>query len=644
MEHPEGVFTVALTSEEKSMTTASTDWGIRAWMWQQEDLIDVACNRLTRILTEDELEQSREACLDVSAMMVNLGFDLTDLLLTGMQILILPLAAVLALLVSISLLKLYRRAVLKSMLVRTPSQTTESASPEASASLDQRVRGSLDLAVLDHASPIAAEPVAEALRLGVLRALRRTATTYAIAGFSYAFVMAAAFLVAANGGVYPLWVLPFLLWVFAWPVVLTVDLVAAMTWRAKLATASAYFFVLAVLGTIHITMIPEFGWDGAAILWLLANLPATVLLLAFLNRRVRAVGPLVLTFMVLAITGPIFALVVAVSDEGRLRAGSDLGAALGVGVDGVLIGLIVLSLVAFGLAGWLALRWIRTRYEQKKISDQSITLDAVWLMFGVTQPMSLVSFADAAWILSGLVAFVAYKVATRAGFLLLGREASRKSPKLLLLRVFSLGKRSERLFDAITTYWRHAGDIRLIVGPDLATTTVEPHEFLDFMSGKLARRFIDAPRTLDLRISEMDIEPDQDGRYRVNDFFCYEDTWKMALSRLVSESDAVLMDLRGFSRQNAGAAFEIDELINVVPLERVVFIVDDTTDERFLRQTVQQSWDRMRPTSPNVSSTPGPLRLFRFTGSRSGELQQLLRSLCVAANAEPQITTGSSTG
>ena len=66
MEHPEGVFTVALTLEEKSMTTASTDWGIRAWMWRQEDLIDVACNRLAPILTEDELEQSREACLDVS--------------------------------------------------------------------------------------------------------------------------------------------------------------------------------------------------------------------------------------------------------------------------------------------------------------------------------------------------------------------------------------------------------------------------------------------------------------------------------------------------------------------------------------------------------------------------------------------------
>jgi hypothetical protein len=197
--------------------------------------------------------------------------------------------------------------------------------------------------------------------------------------------------------------------------------------------------------------------------------------------------------------------------------------------------------------------------------------------------------------------------------------------------VFSLGRLSERLFDALATSWRHVGSIRLIAGPDLATTTVEPHEFLDFLGGKLARRFIVGPKTLDLRISE----PDRDGRFRVNDFFCHDDTWRMVLSRLVSESDAVLMDLRGFSPQNRGVAFEINEVVNVVPLERVVFVVDDTTDERFLEQTVQESWDQMRPASPNWASTSGGLRLFRFTGSRGGELRRLLRAMCGAALAAP---------
>ena len=84
----------------------------------------------------------------------------------------------------------------------------------------------------------------------------------------------------------------------------------------------------------------------------------------------------------------------------------------------------------------------------------------------------------------------------------------------------------------------------MIAGPDLATSTVEPHEFLDFVSGRMARRFIDSAQTLDLRISQMDLEPDFDNRLRVNDFFCHDDTWRMTLARLAGESDAVLMDLR----------------------------------------------------------------------------------------------------
>ena len=41
----------------------------------------------------------------------------------------------------------------------------------------------------------------------------------------------------------------------------------------------------------------------------------------------------------------------------------------------------------------------------------------------------------------------------------------------------------------------------------------------------------------------------------------------MVLSRLVHESDAVLMDLRGFSRGNAGCVFELQELARLVPLD-----------------------------------------------------------------------------
>jgi hypothetical protein len=379
------------------------------------------------------------------------------------------------------------------------------------------------------------------------------------------------------------------------------------------------------------------GWRQIVILWLLTNFVALVVLLAFLNRRIRAVGPLVLTFMIIAVTGSVILPIVVGIDSRLLRPIIILGRTLGLNGGSVFIGLFILGFILFGFLGWLMLRWIGDLYKQKKISEQSITIDAIWLLFGIFQSIGLI-FEGERWFVASLMAFVVYKIVTWALFSFLGDNTglNQKSHSLLLLRVFSLGKRSERLFDMLEMYWRYVGSIRLIAGPDLVTATIEPHEFLDFLSGKLSRRFIDNPETLDLRLSEMDARPDRDGQFRVNDFFCYDDTWRMVLSRLVSSSDVVMMDLRGFSSENAGCIFEINELINTVTVERVVFIIDDTTDERYLRQVLQQSWSQTKPASPNRQSSSGLLHLFRLQGFQNGELQRILPILSTAANVTPE--------
>src|SRR5215207_6259005 len=415
--------------------------------------------------------------------------------LTGEPPLILVLAALAALPVSIALLWRYRRAVLRSMRTHVSSRTVEPLPVETSPSPNRPAQRTPDLPIVDHTSPTTAGPEATVLYSSLLRIPWRAAALYAVAGSCYALVMATATLMADNIELRPLrYLITF--WTYAWPVVLTVNLVAAATWRAKLATTIVYFFVLVTLGAI--AKIPPLEqdqitipwWGQIVVLWLSINLPATGLLWVFLNRRIRAVGPLVLTFMILAFTGlriPLSHVVVRQATE--------------VEAYSVLIGLIVLGIAVFGLAGWLTLRWIGARYERKKISDQSVTLDSIWLLFGFVQSIPLF-FGGAAWILSGLVAFAAYKVVALASFSLLGHQTPTEStPKLLLLRVFALGKRSERLFEAFAKHWRHIGSIQFIAGPDLATTTIEPHEFLDFLSGRLARRFIDGPQTLELRIS-----------------------------------------------------------------------------------------------------------------------------------------------
>ena len=559
--------------------------------------------------------------------------DPVTVALTGQLPFVILLAAALALPVSRTLLWFYRRSVLKSM--RATADRFRRDAPVEDRSLPppaQTRAARVDLAMLEPGATTAVSAAAAALHTEALRAPWRAAAVYIIAGLSYATVMSLAFLLATGSAILPVRFL-FLVGTYAWPAVLTVNLVAASSRRATLTTGVLYLAALLGIGLFALARSSTLGIGQLGTLWIITNAPATVLLLAFLNRRVRAVGPLVLTFMVVAVLGANVTLSVAGSDEGRLRSIVEVSSALGLGAVGTFLALLVVGFVAFGLVGWVLLAWIRVRYQAKRLTDQSIMLDAIWLLFGVTQSVGFV-FEGAIWILSGLVAFGAYTLVVGVGFAALRRErvSDKRGPRLLLLRVFSLGKRSERLFDALATHWRYVGSLQLIAGPDLATSTVEPHEFLDFVSGRLARRFIDAPEALDRRLAEMDLTPDHDGRFRVTDFFCHADSWKMVLSRLVRDSDAVLMDLRGFSAHNAGCVYEVSELINVAPLRSVVFAIDETTDLPFLEQRLRDSASVMRPDSPNFATPSVRAALLRLSGSHV-EVSDLLGILCSGATS-----------
>ena len=67
---------------------------------------------------------------------------------------------------------------------------------------------------------------------------------------------------------------------------------------------------------------------------------------------------------------------------------------------------------------------------------------------------------------------------------------------------------------------------------------------------KVARnlhQFIESEADLSQRMDQRDLHPDPDGRYRINEFFCRQDTWQMTMRRLAASSSVTAMDLRSFS-------------------------------------------------------------------------------------------------
>jgi hypothetical protein len=74
------------------------------------------------------------------------------------------------------------------------------------------------------------------------------------------------------------------------------------------------------------------------------------------------------------------------------------------------------------------------------------------------------------------------------------------------------------------------------------------------------------------------------------------------------------MDLRGFSAADQGCLFELQSLIDTVPVARVILLTDKSTDASFLRRTLAECWQGMDAASPNRQAT-GALTLLE-TGGR----------------------------
>ena len=540
--------------------------------------------------------------------------------LTGMLPSLVLVAALLSLPVCLLLLRLYRRAVLRGMgiLAGTAAATPLPAARAAPGAALQIVE------VEPAAAPAPTGTAAQALQRGV-RGPWRAALVYAGAGLVYALLMTAGSQAAdrqQRSGALAQWA--FLLWTYLWPGVLAVLLVAAYDARRRLQVLGAYGLVLAAICTFAVSHNPSLRGFALPLAWLIYNGPPSVLLATFLLRPIRAVGPLVLVFMLMLALGSQLLITLADTNDAVLRSFAATGAQVGLGAHGVFLAIIGVGMLVFGVLGWPLLRWLGRRYQAKKFSDQSIIVDALFMMFAFVQAIGF-AFIHPWWMLIGPVAFVGYKTAALFGFGLPGGAGAPHT--LLLLRVYRLGKRSERLFDKLRRHWQPVGSIRMIAGPDLVTSTVEPHEFLEFLSGRLARSFVTGGADLERRIAALDAAADPDGRYRINAFFCRTDTWQMTMQRLAATSDVVLMDLRSFAPANQGCLFELGQLLDIVALARLLLLVDTSTDRLFLEATLQQLWSRLSAGSPNRGLAAPRLRLFRIGAQSEPVLRALLAHL-----------------
>jgi hypothetical protein len=207
------------------------------------------------------------------------------------------------------------------------------------------------------------------------------------------------------------------------------------------------------------------------------------------------------------------------------------------------------------------------------------------------------SDARSGWLASLPVVWAAVAPATYA-CVLRPRLTGATGPQLLVLRVFARDSRRHTLLDQVQSRWRFVGPVHQIGGPDLAAMNVDPYECALFLSGRLHEQFLPAAASAAQLQARLQTSRDCEGRYRINEVFCFNSAWRSTVEQLMHLSDAVVLDVRGLTAQREGTGYEIRALARAALLPRVVAVGDDATDwanvEQLLRAEGRDPQDLQR--------------------------------------------------
>jgi hypothetical protein len=254
--------------------------------------------------------------------------------------------------------------------------------------------------------------------------------------------------------------------------------------------------------------------------------------------------------------------------------------------------------------------------------------------------------------------------------------------RLLILRVFNIDTTSSFLFSGLMKYWRFFGNHFTVVDPALVRqgysnsdwstafilvgawgllmifmlgitrTLGEPHTWpwalalaalpsLAVAGGVLliGRYRIDARFTrnrdqLVKRLESLVHRPRHfDLSFRHARALCHDNTWFPAVVEFARRSNAVLMDLRGYSPERRGCQREVDFLFDSVPLRRLLFLVDVATDETAVREMLLGRWAVLNHSSPNLALRAPVIQLYLSRDNDERDMQAILDRLLEIADA-----------
>lgn len=407
------------------------------------------------------------------------------------------------------------------------------------------------------------------------KALLRLGLGYLLAGVCYALTSAVVLLLLNGIELSPLRILV-LGMVFSTLAVFSAFYAAGV--RFLLIILAVLLWSLIVLGFAELVSPP--GNPVIGIFYLVA-IPLSIGLLV-MNRKVGTIAPLFVLPSMLIGVGIWTAISLALGIDPL----SDMSFMIWV--------LPLLGLLLSLFPAWLCLALMAWQYGKGRVSELMLQNDVLWLITSVSLAHPYIPTLS--WkALAVFAPLIIYRLVLALFFRL--SRPSGDPIRLLFLRVFGFQTRQGELHRVVLNAWRQQGPVALIGAPDSALDTLDPPELFAFVTGRLKTLFISDATVVQRELARPQTRA-SDGLYKVDDFYCFADTWQPSVQTLIDASERVVMDLRGFSAQNMGCIFEIEQLLQRCELAQLVFLADSATDQAFLSQTLTSAWARTRSEEP----------------------------------------------
>ncbi|WP_310493105.1 hypothetical protein [Dechloromonas sp.] len=362
---------------------------------------------------------------------------------------------------------------------------------------------------------------------------------------------------------------------YAWPVLPVLAVIGRWS-RPRFVGAMLGWLVLAILllswrTNENISFAQVVGW-----MLFDTGLPLIVVTALCLGGATRAVGPwLAPLFVVLSGSSQLGLDLLAAMIEAKSPFIAWLASWMGATTAFTLF-----AVLPWLIAWWPARalgRWLARGYRERQISELFYLFTAVWTIALVGPALgaihdlggwAIVCFAPLLWIPLGAMLMKRFAAQAMIG----------NPPTLLVLRVFQQDANAQAIFDRVIERWRLSGNTVLIAGTDVADRTIDAEDIFTFLDGRLAERFVSHASDIETRLQQFEFQPDVEGRYRINECYCHDNTWQQALDRLVGISDVALMDLRNFKAKNAGCIHELGVLASAQKIARVVILTNQATE------------------------------------------------------------------